>query len=111
MQAHDGMCTALPIMFESDVLCIHSFIRVGGRTCYLPDNAEGKKVLAKLQTAWERRLIFAVGTSTTSGRENMTVWAGIHHKTKRDGGASCHGYPDETYLVRVQQELADKGVV
>jgi deltex-like protein len=44
------------------------------RTCYLPDNAEGRSLLAKLQTAWQRKLIFTVGTSTTSGRDNMTIW-------------------------------------
>lgn len=44
------------------------------RTCYLPDNAEGRALLAKLETAWQRKLIFTVGTSTTSGRDNMTIW-------------------------------------
>lgn len=31
-------------------------------------------------------------------------------KTNMQGGVARHGYPDETYLQRVKQELADKGV-
>jgi len=143
------------------------------RTCYIPDSDAGNALLAKLQTAWDRKLIFTVGTSTTSGRENMTIWcatyqpfpppcspcnccplpclslplrlsflgrrrsllrsanirrlllrshptgrgcvmrtgrAGIHHKTRTDGGAERHGFPDPTFMERCTEELAAKGV-
>ena len=42
------------------------------------------------------------------GRDNTVVWAGIHHKTSQ--GSGPFGYPDNTYLARVQQELAAVGV-
>ncbi|KRX09748.1 hypothetical protein PPERSA_02620 [Pseudocohnilembus persalinus] len=78
------------------------------RTAYLPDNEEGNKVLALLRTAFERRLTFVVGQSVTTGLTNQVVWAGIHHKTSLSGGT--FGYPDPTYLQRVQEELKDRGV-
>ena len=39
------------------------------------------------------------------------VWNGIHHKTNTGGGSSNFGYPDPTYLERVKEELASKGLV
>ena len=47
----------------------------------------------------------------TTGQTNTTVWAGIHHKTNMYGGTSSFGYPDATYLNRVTNELADRGVI
>eukprot|EP00593_Proboscia_inermis_P001392 CAMPEP_0171295334 /NCGR_PEP_ID=MMETSP0816-20121228/3918_1 /TAXON_ID=420281 /ORGANISM="Proboscia inermis, Strain CCAP1064/1" /LENGTH=123 /DNA_ID=CAMNT_0011767897 /DNA_START=445 /DNA_END=816 /DNA_ORIENTATION=- len=79
------------------------------RTAYLPDTTEGREVLNLLKKAWDRRLIFAIGTSITTGQDNCVTWAGIHHKTSSDGGA--YGYPDSTYLARVKGELKDRGVV
>ena len=80
------------------------------RTAYLPDSPEGKKVLKLLQTAFERKLVFTIGTSVTTGAENSVIWNGIHHKTSTSGGATNFGYPDATYLERVTDELAAKGV-
>ena len=51
------------------------------RTAYLPDNKEGNEVLQLLQKAFERKLIFTIGRSVTTGRDNQVVWNGIHHKT------------------------------
>ena len=79
------------------------------RECYLPV-PEGDAVFARLRVAFERRLIFRVGTSLTTGRPNCVIWAGIHHKTSEYGGAAGHGYPDDTYLARVGGELDDAGV-
>ncbi|KAK7236846.1 deltex E3 ubiquitin ligase [Aureococcus anophagefferens] len=79
------------------------------RRCYLP-TPEGDAVFARLAVAFERRLVFNVGTSLTTGRSDCVVWAGIHHKTQRTGGAAEHGYPDATYLDRVSDELAAAGV-
>eukprot|EP01128_Nolandella_sp_AFSM9_P002168 TRINITY_DN12555_c0_g1_i1.p1 TRINITY_DN12555_c0_g1~~TRINITY_DN12555_c0_g1_i1.p1 ORF type:complete len:503 (+),score=19.89 TRINITY_DN12555_c0_g1_i1:22-1530(+) len=81
------------------------------RTAYLPDSMEGRKILKLFQTAWERRLLFRVGTSVTSGAANSVVWNGIHMKTATHGGATAYGYPDATYFARVRAELHDKGVV
>ena len=79
------------------------------RRCYLP-TPEGDAVFARLAVAFERRLVFNVGTSLTTGRSDCVVWAGIHHKTQKTGGAAEHGYPDATYLDRVSDELAAAGV-
>nr|XP_017213747.1 E3 ubiquitin-protein ligase DTX3L isoform X3 [Danio rerio] len=80
------------------------------RRAYLPDNHEGKEVLALLQRAFDQKLIFTVGTSTTSGLENTVTWNDIHHKTSQFGGAQSYGYPDPDYLKRVKDELKAKGI-
>jgi len=46
----------------------------------------------------------------TTGRDNATVWNGIHHKTRREGGPQNFGYPDQDYLRRVKDELRSKGI-
>ncbi len=81
------------------------------RTAYLPDNREGKEILALLRVAFERRLLFTIGTSVTTGKTNQTIWNGIHQKTNLTGGAQYFGYPDPTYFNRVTHELASKGVI
>ncbi|KAF7646035.1 hypothetical protein LDENG_00194800 [Lucifuga dentata] len=80
------------------------------RTAYLPDSSEGRKVLDLLRKAFDQRLIFTVGYSSTTGRGNMVTWNDIHHKTSTHGGPTCYGYPDPDYLKRVQQELKLKGI-
>lgn len=37
------------------------------RTAYLPDNEEGRELLNLLKIAFQRKLIFTVGTSVTTG--------------------------------------------
>jgi len=80
------------------------------RIAYLPDNEEGKEILELLKIAFSRRLLFTVGTSITTGVNDVVVWNGIHHKTSLRGGAMSHGYPDPTYFKRVKEELAAKGI-
>uniref|UniRef100_A0A671K3U9 E3 ubiquitin-protein ligase n=1 Tax=Sinocyclocheilus anshuiensis TaxID=1608454 RepID=A0A671K3U9_9TELE len=80
------------------------------RHAYLPDNHEGNEVLALLQRAFDQKLIFTVGTSTTSGLENAVTWNDIHHKTNTHGGPLKYGYPDPGYLKRVKDELKAKGI-
>uniref|UniRef100_A0A8D2IM92 E3 ubiquitin-protein ligase n=2 Tax=Varanus komodoensis TaxID=61221 RepID=A0A8D2IM92_VARKO len=80
------------------------------RYCYLPDNEKGRKVLELLKLAWRRRLIFTVGTSSTTGECNTVVWNEIHHKTEMNSNVSGHGYPDPNYLDNVLAELAAQGV-
>lgn len=80
------------------------------RTAYLPDSPTGRKVLELLRRAFDQRLIFTVGLSSTSGRNNFVTWNDIHHKTSRQGGPTCYGYPDPDYLKRVQDELKLKGI-
>ncbi|XP_060912117.1 probable E3 ubiquitin-protein ligase DTX2 isoform X2 [Labrus mixtus] len=80
------------------------------RFCFLPDNDKGRKVLEMLKVAWMRRLIFTVGTSSTTGEPDTVVWNGIHHKTEMMSNLSGHGYPDPNYLDNVLSELASQGV-
>ncbi|XP_043995894.1 probable E3 ubiquitin-protein ligase DTX2 isoform X2 [Gambusia affinis] len=80
------------------------------RFCFLPDNNKGRKVLELLKVAWMRRLIFTVGTSSTTGEHDTVVWNGIHHKTEMMSNLSGHGYPDPNYLDNVLSELASQGV-
>uniref|UniRef100_A0AAV2JAA0 E3 ubiquitin-protein ligase n=1 Tax=Knipowitschia caucasica TaxID=637954 RepID=A0AAV2JAA0_KNICA len=80
------------------------------RFCFLPDNGKGRKVLELLKVAWMRRLIFTVGTSSTTGEPDTVVWNGIHHKTEMMSNLSGHGYPDPNYLDNVLSELASQGI-
>ncbi|XP_072244705.1 uncharacterized protein [Leuresthes tenuis] len=80
------------------------------RTAYLPDTSEGRAILKLLKRAFDQRLIFTIGQSTTSGRNNMVTWNDIHHKTSTHGGPSHYGYPDPEYLSRVREELKVKGI-
>ncbi|XP_059394129.1 E3 ubiquitin-protein ligase DTX3L-like isoform X2 [Carassius carassius] len=80
------------------------------RHAYLPDNREGQEVLSLLQRAFDQKLIFTVGTSTTSGLKNAVTWNDIHHKTNTHGGPLNYGYPDPDYLKRVKDELKAKGI-
>ncbi|KAJ1185239.1 hypothetical protein NDU88_002033 [Pleurodeles waltl] len=80
------------------------------RHCYLPNNSKGKLVLNLLRVAWNRRLIFTVGVSSTTGEGDTVVWNEIHHKTEMCSNISGHGYPDPRYLDNVLAELAAQGV-
>ncbi|KAM9252163.1 putative E3 ubiquitin-protein ligase DTX3 [Cariama cristata] len=80
------------------------------RVAYLPDCPEGNKVLGLFRKAFAQRLTFTVGTSMTTGRANVITWNDIHHKTNCTGGPQLFGYPDPTYLARVQEELRAKGI-
>jgi deltex-like protein len=56
------------------------------RRAYLPATKEGKTVLKMLKKAFDMKLIFTVGKSNTTGREDCVTWNDIHHKTSVDGG-------------------------
>ncbi|KAJ8316672.1 hypothetical protein KUTeg_005776 [Tegillarca granosa] len=79
------------------------------RTGYLPDNEKGRLVAKLLQVAFDRRLVFTIGRSRTTGQIGVITWNDIHHKTRTHGGQQSFGYPDDTYLDRVLDELAAKG--
>ena len=63
-----------------------------------------------MRIAFERKLVFTIGRSATTGRDDVIVWNGIHHKTRKYDPHN-HGYPDPCYLDNVKQELAAVGVV
>jgi len=78
------------------------------RTAYFPDNEQGRKIVQMLKIAFDRRLVFTVGRSVTTGADNVVTWNGIHHKTSIQG--EPYGYPDPNYLKRVEHELKTFGV-
>ena len=80
------------------------------RVCYIPDSPEGRIVLQLLRLAWKRRLIFTIGTSVTTGRQNCIVWNNIHHKTEPHSNTSGHGFPDPNFLKNIKMELGVQGV-
>lgn len=79
------------------------------RRAYFPDNMQGNLIVDLLKVAFKRRLVFTLGTSSTSGQENCVVWNDIHHKTSLNRN-DAHGYPDTGYLDRVIDEIKNKGV-
>lgn len=56
------------------------------RSAYLPDNEDGQKVHRLLRRAFNQRLVFTIGNSRTTGREDVVTWNDIHHKTHVNGG-------------------------
>lgn len=80
------------------------------RTAFLPDNQKGNRVLQMLVKAFQRRLIFTVGSSLSRGEDDCVTWNGIHHKTQLQEIGNGHGFPDLCYLDRVIEELKQKGV-
>ncbi|XP_023665220.2 E3 ubiquitin-protein ligase DTX4a isoform X2 [Paramormyrops kingsleyae] len=80
------------------------------RHCYLPDSDKGRKVLRLLLVAWDRRLLFSVGTSSTTGESDTVIWNEVHHKTEFGSNLTGHGYPDLGYLDNVLEELRAQGI-
>ena len=68
------------------------------------------QVLNLLKEGWRRRLIFTIGTSSTTGEQDTVVWNEIHHKTEAFSNHMGHGFPDPNYLDNVLAELAAQGV-
>ena len=102
------------------------------QTAYVPNSPVGREVVKLLRKAFDARMIFTVGPSQimVSGATDVVVWGDILHKTNTRGGPSksvtatvwyvasqllflfhysC-GYPDPTYLRRVLDQLAAKGI-
>lgn len=82
------------------------------RIAYLPDNGKGRNILELLKVAWNRRLVFTVSRSNTTGHEDVVAW-NIPHKTEIGPrpGLSQFCYPDQSYLKRVLLELEALGIV
>jgi deltex-like protein len=73
------------------------------RTAYLPNNADGRKLIARLKHAWVHGLIFTVGTSQTTGKSDSVTWSSIPHKTSLHGGT--YGWPDSNYIKNCNRAL------
>lgn len=95
---------------ETNTISINYFVDAVyrlNRTAFLPNNSEGQELLKLLRIACDRRLVFTIGESVTTGRKNVLVWV-IHHKTSMCGG--MYGYPDAGYMSRVKSELMSYGI-
>lgn len=68
------------------------------------------QVLKLLLVAWDRRLIFSVGTSSTTGETDTVIWNEVHHKTEFGSNLTGHGYPDSGHLDNVLEELRAQGI-
>ncbi|KAI5102860.1 hypothetical protein C0J45_6441, partial [Silurus meridionalis] len=80
---------------------------------FLPLNKTTKKLLPLLEKAFHQGLTFTVkeGSSDDDGsKEGRVVWGSIPHKTKTEGGTSKNGYPDSTYIRRLDDALKAAGV-
>ncbi|CAH0564263.1 unnamed protein product [Brassicogethes aeneus] len=80
------------------------------RIAYLPDSPKGRRILRLLNVAWQRRLIFTVSRSHTTGCEDVVAW-NVPHKTEIGPSNSNHSYPDSGYLNRLIRELEALGIV
>ncbi|MBN3285646.1 DTX4 ligase, partial [Polyodon spathula] len=67
-------------------------------------------VLKMLLVAWDRRLIFTVGVSSTTGESDTVIWNEVHHKTEFGSNLTGHGFPDPNYLDNVLAELSAQGI-
>ena len=70
---------------------------------YLPDDEQGRELLALFQLAFRRRVLFSLRPSLTTGRLQPTF--SIHMKTSMNGGPARHGYPDPHYFSAALEEL------
>ncbi|XP_021355424.1 uncharacterized protein LOC110451631 [Mizuhopecten yessoensis] len=80
------------------------------RPGFLPDNKKGRLVARLLKIAFDRKLVFTIGSSRTTGNDGVVTWNDIHHKTSIDGGPEAYGYPDPSYLDMVLYDLKTKGI-
>ncbi len=75
------------------------------RRNYVPNNSMGREILQILIHCFREGLLFKLGTSATTGADNVITF-NIHQKTRTDGGEVKHGWPDPTYIDRLKSECA-----
>merc|ERR1712059_30438 len=81
------------------------------RVAFLPDSPEGVRLLHGLYLAWNLRVLFTVGTSRTTGRQNAVVWNHINLKTFVSSSAFAeHSYPDPNHLRDLAEDLDNYGI-
>jgi len=80
------------------------------REAYFPNDKEGRMWAMLVRLAFERKLMFSIGTSQTLKADNRIVFGSIHLKTSTIGGTEKHGYPDENYFANLKKELAVKNI-
>lgn len=80
------------------------------RMAVFPDTPEGRRIVRMIRTAFKRKLVFTIGQSASSGKDNVVVWGKISHKSNTRGGPENFGYPDPGYFGKVRSELAALGI-
>jgi hypothetical protein len=78
------------------------------RVAYLPNNPEGRDLLARLKYSFLHGYSFQIGTSLTTGASSCVTWTSIHHITSLSGGS--HGFPAPKYLNNCHGSLNAVGV-
>lgn len=66
----------------------------------LPDNYTGRNILKYLKTAFDRKLLFTIGCSTTTGVEDIIL----------SNNVDLRSYTDPDYLERVMNQLKFLGI-
>ena len=80
------------------------------RICYYPNTKDGNVMVQLLKLAFLNGVLFVVGQSVTTGRDNCVIWGGIHQKTNLHGGPQKHGWPDPKRLEAMTRECKDNGI-
>lgn len=62
------------------------------------------QVLRFLKIGFDRRLLFSIGRSATTGHEDVIIWNSVDHKTQ------FSMFPDPTFLQRTMTQLVHLGV-
>ncbi|CAI5789786.1 Hypothetical predicted protein [Podarcis lilfordi] len=81
--------------------------RGGHFEAFLPDNAEGRRLMVLLHKAFERGLTFRI---RSCGLEERVTWGPIPHKTSMEGGKARNGYPDSQYLQQLSLKLKELNI-
>ena len=87
-----------------------AFATMASHSGYYPDDETGRSCVRLLREAFVRGLLFCVGASATTGSESAICYA-IHQKSRCDGGATNHSWPDSGYLDRLRSECAAHGIL
>lgn len=75
------------------------------REAFLPACDKGQYLLELFIDVFKRRRMFDVGISVSAARGPCVRYCSVHHRSKRTGGDRAHGYPSETYLASVEDDL------
>lgn len=75
-------------------------------SAYLPDNREGRMILALMEKAFQQQNLFTVSTDL-HGQDTVCP-VSVPFKTQPEGGAVMNGYPDDEYLKTVRKALKER---
>ena len=70
---------------------------------FIPNSQESQLIQQLLVLAWDRRLIFTVGYSVTTGNVNCVTWNDIHQKSEPYLNFSGQGFPDPNFLKNIEE--------